>query len=78
LALEGNRAGREIDEPDPRRHFADLLAGGVVIGEQAIMPEFARALVMLAPGFDVVNLKAVQLQIGDGAADIIEFAAGKI
>ena len=32
---------------------------------------------MLAPALDVVDLEAVQLEIGDGAAEIVEFAAGK-
>src|SRR5580692_6064720 len=57
VALEGDRTGGEIDEPDPRRDFAHFLARGVVTGEETIVPEFARALVMFAQGLHVVDLE---------------------
>ena len=76
-ALEGDRHAGEIDQPQPGLHCADLAFGRGMIGEQTIVPEPRGARVMLAPGFDVVHLEAVPLQVRDRHADMIEFAAGK-
>ena len=41
------------------------------------MPEARRALVVFAPALDVAHLEAGEFEIGDGAAEIVELAAGK-
>ena len=41
------------------------------------MPEARGQPVVLAPAFDVADLEAGALEIGDGPAEIVEFAAWK-
>src|SRR5262249_11634612 len=64
-------------EPNPRCHLADLCASFIVSRTKAIVPHPAGAVIVLTPSFDVMNFEAVQFEIGDGATDVIELAAGK-
>src|SRR5215218_3459430 len=76
-ALEGDRAAGQIHEPDPRLDLADLGDRLIVVCEQAVVPEPAGALVVLAPALDVVDLEAVALEALDRVADVVELAARK-
>src|SRR5579862_7144236 len=41
------------------------------------MPEPGRAHVVFAPAFDIVHLEVVELEIGDGHADMVQLATWK-
>src|SRR5262249_23706010 len=74
---ECDRGDRQIHHPEPPSRAADLAVGGFAVGADAVMPERRGAGIVLAPGFDVVHLEAVKLQVLDRHADVIERAARK-
>src|SRR3954454_22711240 len=74
-ALEGDRAAGQIDKPHPGLDLADLGDRLVVVRVEAVVPELAGALVMLAPALDVMDLEAVPLEARDRVADVVELSA---
>src|SRR5215218_4520139 len=74
-ALEGERAAREVEEPQARRFRPDLGLGFRAMRIQVLPPQPGGAPVVLAPGLDVVHLEAEALEIRDRHAEMIELPA---